>query len=195
VEKKELLGLRKKVKAKKPNFIRQDAHKKAEISKKWRRPKGIQSKMRLKKKGYRRSPSKGYRSPALIRGLHASGLVLVRIASKKELENVDPKIEGVVINAAVGFKKRTELVKYAKEKGITILNIKNIDEYLKKIDEKLKNKKEEKEKKKEKKEKKEKEKKAAKPKKEEKLAEKLTEEEQKDQEKKEKDKLLTKKEG
>lgn len=194
MEKKELLGLRKKMKAKKPKFIRQDAHKKGEISNKWRRPKGIQSKMRLKTKGYRRSPSKGYRSPVLVRGLHRTGVVPVRISSRKDLDKIGSD-EGVIINATVGLKKKIELVKYAKEKGIMALNIKDIDKYLEKVDEKLKKKKEKKEKKKETKEKKEKKEKAAKPKEEEKLAEKLTEEEQKDQEKKEKDKLLIKKEG
>ena len=58
MEKKDLLEFRKKIKAKKPNFIRQDAHKKGEIKKKWRRPKGLQSKMRLHKRGYRKSPSR-----------------------------------------------------------------------------------------------------------------------------------------
>ena len=194
MEKKELLGLRKKMKAKKPRFIRQDAHKKGEISNKWRRPKGIQSKMRLKTRGYRRSPSKGYRSPILVRGLHRTGVVPVRIASKKDLDKIGLD-EGAVINTSVGLKKRLELVKYAKEKGIIILNIKDVDKYLKDADEKLKIKKEKKNKKKQEKEKKEKEKKAAKPKKEEKLSEKLSEEEQKEKKKKERDKLLTKKEG
>lgn len=188
MEKKDLLELRKKAKAKKPNFIRQDAHKKAEISKKWRRPKGFQSKMRLHKKGYRKSPSQGYRSPAVVRGLDKSGLVPTIISSKKELENIDVKKQGAIIAKAVGMKKRVELVNYAKEKGIIVLNIKDFDKFLAKVNEKLKEKKEEKKKEKE-------EKKEAKPKKKEALAEKLTEEEKKEKEKKERDKLLTKKEA
>lgn len=191
MEKKDLLELRKKAKAKKPNFIRQDAHKKAEISKKWRRPKGFQSKMRLHKKGYRKSPSQGYRSPSIVRGLDPSGFVPVMVSAKKDFEKLDVKKQGAIIAKAVGMKKRVELVNYAKEKGIIVLNIKDFDKFLAKVNEKLK---EEKEKRKEKKKEKE-EKKEAKPKKKEALAEKLTEEEKKEQEKKEQDKLLTKKEA
>ncbi len=191
MEKIELLKLRKRAKAKKPNFVRQDSHKKAEIKKRWRRSKGLQSKMRLHKKGYRKSPSKGYRSPAVVRGLHPSGLVPVVVSSKKELENIDTKNQGAIISKSVGMKKRIELVNYTKEKGITILNIKDIDKFLADVDKKMKEKKEKKEVKKKEKEKK----KEAKPKKEEKLAEKLTEEERKEQEKKKQDKLLTKKEA
>ena len=142
MEKTELLKLRKRAKAKKPNFIRQDAHKKAEISKKWRRPRGFQSKMRLHKRGYRKSPSQGYRSPAVVRGLDKSGLVPTIISSKKELENIDAKNQGAIIAKAVGLKKRVELVNYAKEKGITILNIKDFGKFLAKVEEKLKKKKE-----------------------------------------------------
>ena len=95
----DLLKIRKKMKAKKPNFIRQDAHKKAEISKKWRKARGLQSKMRLCKKGYRRSPSKGYRTPAAVRGLHESGVSAVVVYSKKDLEQI--KDEGAIIAASV----------------------------------------------------------------------------------------------
>ena len=189
MEKNKLLDIRKNMKARKPNFIRQDAHKKAEIKKKWRRPKGLQSKMRLHKKGYGKSPSQGYRTPSAVRGLDASGLVPIIVSSKKELENIDVKDQGAMISAKVGIKKRIELVNYAKEKGIVILNIKNVDKFLAKVDKKLKenkSKKDEREKKKEKK-------KETKPKKDEKLAEKLTEEEEKEQKKKEQDKILTKK--
>ena len=192
--KKELLKLRKIAKAKKPNFVRQDSHKKAEIKERWRRPRGLHSKMRLHKKGYRRTPSKGYRSPSIIRGLHPSGLAPIIVSSKKELENIDVQNHGAVIAKSIGMRKRIELVNYAKEKGIAILNIKDIDNFLAKADKKLKEKKEKREERKKEKVKKEK-KKEAKPKKEKKLAEKLTEEEEKEQKKKEQDKLLIKKEA
>ena len=46
-----LLELRRAMKRKKPDFIRQDSHKKAGLGAKWRKPKGIHSKMRKKHKG------------------------------------------------------------------------------------------------------------------------------------------------
>lgn len=194
MEKTELLKLRKKSKAKKPNFIRQDAHKKGEIKRKWRNPRGLQSKMRLHKKGYRKSPSQGYRSPSAVRGLHLSGLVPIVVSSKRDLENIDAKNQGIMVAKTVGMKKKIELVNYAKEKGIMILNIKDSAKFLADVEKKIKEKKEKKEARKKEKEKKEK-KKEIKPKKEEKLDEKLTDEEKKEQEKKEQDKLLTKKES
>ena len=46
MELKEELELRKKIKSKKPDFIRQDFHKKR-LKKKWKRPRGLHSKVRL----------------------------------------------------------------------------------------------------------------------------------------------------
>jgi len=192
MEKKDLLKLRKAIKTRKPNFVRQDSHKKAEIKERWRSSRGLQSKMRLHRKGYRKSPSKGYRSPAAVRGLHTSGLIPVNASSQKDLEIIDTKKEGAIIAKAVGIKKKISLVKYAKEKGIKILNIKDVDNFLAEIDKKLKDKKAKKE---ERKKEKEAKKKEGKEKKKEKLSEKLTEEEKKEQEKKEKDRLLTQKEA
>lgn len=188
---KELLQLREKIKKKKPDFIRQDAHKKVEIGYKWRRPKGIDSKMRLKLKGYRRSPSMGWGSPKKVKGLHKSGLKSIIIHSIKEIEKLNPTKEGIVIASDVGMKKRISLINKAKEKDIRILNIKNVQEYIENIAQKLKKRKKEREgakKRKEKVEKKKKEK--AKDKLEEKIK---SEEEKKEEEKKEKDKILTRK--
>lgn len=189
---KELLQLRKKIKEKKPDFIRQDAHKKAKIGYKWRRPKGIDSKMRLKLKGYRRSPSMGWGSPKKVRGLHKSGLKSVVIHSIKEIEKLNPTKEGIVIASGVGMKKRISFINKAKEKNIRILNIKNVQEYLENVAQKLKKRKK---KRKDIKKRGEKvEKKKGKEKAKDKLEDKIkTEEEKKEEEKKEKDKILTKK--
>ena len=40
----DLLKLRKRIKKKKPRFVRQDSHKKPKLKKKWKKPKGLQSK-------------------------------------------------------------------------------------------------------------------------------------------------------
>jgi large subunit ribosomal protein L32e len=195
---KELLALKKKMNQKRPAFIRQDSHKKAEIGPKWRKPRGMHSKIRLKKKGYRKMPNAGYRSPNVVRGMHMSGLTQVLITSLKDLENVSKESQGAIISSSFGIKKRIEALKLAKEKGITVLNIKNPDAYLKEAEENMKKKKEDK---KSKAEKKQKKKKAEKPK-EKKEAEEETkddlkamvsEEEKKIKEKKEKDKALIKK--
>ena len=193
MNKKELLELREEIKAKKPDFARQDYHKRPKLSKKWRKPKGLHSKMRKKLKGYRTSPSPGYGSPKSVNGLHASGLRLFLISSIKDLEKIDSSNEGIVLSSTLGLRKRIEIIKKALENKITILNYKNPKQFLKIVEERLKKEKEEKETKTKEKErkKKEKEKKGSEKKKE--KLEKLTEEEKKEEEKKEKDKLLTKK--
>ena len=71
---KTLLNIRKKIKSKKPFFFRQDAHKNLKLGDKWRKPKGLHSKMRLGFKGYRKSVSIGYGSPKITKNLHKSGL-------------------------------------------------------------------------------------------------------------------------
>ena len=189
-DKKELLGLRKKIKNKKPNFNRQDAHKRIKLDKRWRRPKGLQSKMRLKLSGYRKSISTGYGSPKEIKDFDKSGLKIKLISAINALNDINPKEEGIIIASNVGFKKRKEIIKKAKEKEITILNVKDIETWIKVSEEKLEKKKE---KRKQKLDKRTEKKKELEKKKEEKLAEKLTEEEKKKKEKEEKDKILTKK--
>jgi large subunit ribosomal protein L32e len=193
--KKELLKIKKTAKPRKPKFIRQDAHKKARLRVCWRKPKGIQSKMRLKKKGYRKSISVGYGAPAEMRGLTKEGLLPVTASNLTELSKIEEG-QAAVIPANVGQRKKIEMLKKAQALGIKILNIKNVDEYLKSASEKIRKKKEEKEKvAKEKEKKKEEKKKKAEEKKKEGIAEKLTEEERKEKEKKEREKILTKKES
>lgn len=179
-----LLELRKKIKNKKPFFLRQDAHKKPKLGIKWRKPKGIHSKMREKRKGYRRIVSKGYGAPKNVRGLDKSGLKPIKVSSIKDILKINKETEGAIISKNLGQRKKIVVINKLKESGIKVLNI-DIEKYLKKVEESL----QEKKKKTEVKEKKKK----AEAKEEKKLAEKIqTEEEKKQAEKKEKDKLLTK---
>ena len=177
-----MIEVRKQIKAKKPNFIRQDAHKKDKLKAKWRKPKGLQSKMRLHKKGYSRSPSQGWRSPKTVRGLDASGLEVVHVARLQDLQNVT-KDQGIIIQSTVGAKNKIALLKAAQEKNIRVLNLKP-EEYIKLHEEKYKERQEKSKTKKKAKVVKAKEKKTVKKKD---LDEELTEEERKMQEKKERD--------
>jgi large subunit ribosomal protein L32e len=195
---KSLLELRKKIKAKKPNFIREDAHKKPRVRPNWRLPKGMHSKIRHKKKGHQKMPRPGYGSPVSVRGLHKSGLEPILLVSLKGLDTINKSTQGVIIASSMGDRKRVEALKIAAKKGIRVLNIKNSEEYIKGVEEKRKQLKEEKKQKIESEEKKS-EKKVAKEtkdiKKEDKegLKDVLNEEEKKMQEKKDMDKALIKK--
>ncbi|HJN56632.1 MAG: 50S ribosomal protein L32e [Candidatus Woesearchaeota archaeon] len=196
---KELLQIRKRIKSKKPDFLRQDHHKKSRLKKKWRRPKGLQSKVRLKLHGRLRKVSSGYRSPRETRCLHKNGLNQKIVRSAGDLESLDSKKDGIVISSALGDKKRIVIIKKAKSSGFDILNIRNPDEFVKKIEDNIQAKKKSKQEKKKKAEEKKqkqladkvKEKKAEKSKDD---KSKTDEKGEKDAKKKEKEKILTQRE-
>lgn len=192
---KELLDIRKKIKSKKPCFVMQDSHKLGRLHQRWRKPRGLHSKIRRHKKGYKKRVTIGYGSPNAVRGFHKDGLRPIVVCSIKDLDNIDIKSEGVMISSVTGTKKRVEIVKISREKGITVLNIKDIEQYLRNVEDDLKKRKDIKSKKQEEKTKKKKEiEKKVQDQKKEELSEKISEEERKEEEKKNKDKLLTKKE-
>ena len=138
----ELLEIRKALKEKKPEFIRQDNPKRMKLNDKWRKPKGIHSKIRHKFKGRRKMPSPGYKSPRKVKGLHSSGLKMVRIFSAGDIAKIRKELEGAVISKSVGIKKKLGILKKAKELDVKILNI-NVDEQIKKIEDFINSKKKE----------------------------------------------------
>ncbi|RMF05957.1 hypothetical protein D6764_03510 [Candidatus Woesearchaeota archaeon] len=179
---------------KKPEFRRQDSHKKARLSPSWRRPRGLQSKMRLKKKGYPVSPSTGYKSSKSERG-KVRGLVPVKVERIEDLKGIDSKTHCVEFSGRIGKKRKLELLKAALEMKLTIINVRQPEELLKKIEGELSAKKKEKEEKAKKKEKaKEELKKKAEEKEKKEKEEAQDDEEKKLKEKKELDKVLTTKE-
>jgi len=110
------IGRRVKIK-----FFRQDLNKTRRLKKVWRKPKGLHSKLRLNKKGHERTPSQGYRLPRKLRGK-----VIKLVRNFNDLENV----KKILIASTVGLKKKVEIVKVAKEKGIEIINVKEVDKFL-----------------------------------------------------------------
>lgn len=174
------------IRKKKPTFTRQSITKKIRLSSSWRRPKGLQSKLRLRKKGHKQSPSPGWGSPKETRYL-VEGVLPVTVHSIQDLKQVE-KGKGVVVSSTLGQRQKNELVRHAKEKSITIINL-DADAYLKKVEQDLAKRKKKVKKVKLVEEPKKKEKKAEK-----KEEGKQSEEERKKKEKEEQDKVLTKKE-
>ncbi len=123
-KKARLLRVRARIKHKKPRFLRQEwwRYPKFKNDPKWRRPKGIDSKMRLKKKGKPRSPSIGWSSPRLVRGLHPSGYEEVLVHNVAEVEVVNPERQAIRIARTVGSRKREMILARARELGIKVLN-------------------------------------------------------------------------
>ena len=113
-----------KLRRSKPTFLRYLSWRfwKFERREYWRKPKGIDNKMRMQLKGYPPIVKSGYGSPAELRGLHPSGLTPVVVSSIKDLEGLDPESHIVYIASTVGLRKRLELVRAAREKGFRIAN-------------------------------------------------------------------------
>ena len=105
-----------------PAFKRQEWFRYSKLGEKWRKPKGIHSKMKRQLK--RRPPmvDVGFRGPVAARDLHPSGFEEVLVYNVDGLEGIDPKKQAVRIGGTVGTKKRMAIEDRADELGIRVLN-------------------------------------------------------------------------
>jgi large subunit ribosomal protein L32e len=117
-----LLKVRKKQKAKKPNFIQTDQHKKKRLKNYWRRPRGLHNKKRRYILGKGEMARVGYGSPAAVKGLHPSGFRDVLMSRVQDLDEIDPGTQAVRIARTVGQRKRMEIINKARSLGLKILN-------------------------------------------------------------------------
>lgn len=108
-------------------FVRQESTRHSRVGKnrkklqKWRRPKGRDSKMRLKMKSHPRTVKVGYKSPKKESGK-------INKQTPKLIYNLNDLAKlsknQIAILAKVGAKKKLEIIKHAEEKKIKILNVK-----------------------------------------------------------------------
>lgn len=105
----------------KPKFLRQGQYLKR-VGEKWRKPRGIHSKLRQKKKGKGSLPNVGYMAPKNLRGLHPSGYRERLVENVNYLSLIDPKKEAVRISSKVGERKRKEIINKAKKLKLKVLN-------------------------------------------------------------------------
>lgn len=117
-----LLRIRRTVSRRRPKFVRQESWRYVRVKENWRRPRGIDSKMRLKLKSRPALVSIGYGSPRKVRGLHPSGKREVLVHNVEELERINPEVEVARIAHTVGLRKRIQILEKAKDLGITVLN-------------------------------------------------------------------------
>jgi large subunit ribosomal protein L32e len=106
----------------KPQFNRQDYHKKKRIPTSWRKPRGNLSKQRRGIKGKGDTVEAGFRSPTAARGLHPSGFEEVRVHNTDDLEGVDPDTQAVRIASGVGGRKRERIEDVCEDREIRVLN-------------------------------------------------------------------------
>lgn len=119
---KRLLRERNNMRKSRPKFRRQESWRFKRVKSSWRRPTGIDNKMRHHKRGWPKIVRIGYRGPKAVRGLTSNGKeeVLVHNISELELVNKDTQIARIA--STVGVKKKINIANKADEVGIKIIN-------------------------------------------------------------------------
>ena len=121
-EVKAMLVKRAEVSGRRPEFLRQEWFRYAKLGKKWRKPRGMHSKMRRHYKYRPTIVSIGFRGPALVRGLASSGFQEVLVYNPSNLDVIDPKTQAAKIGGTVGGKKRATIIEKADQLKIRVLN-------------------------------------------------------------------------
>jgi large subunit ribosomal protein L32e len=129
IQKKPLLSrkelkLRARAKNKKPKFVRAESWKYDRFSVSWRRPRGLDNKIRRKIKGWPAGVSIGYKGPKVARFLHPSGYREVLVYNVQDISTIDSSTQAARISHTVGKRKRTLIIVEAKKLNVKILNVK-----------------------------------------------------------------------
>lgn len=119
---KAALELRNAKNGARPAFKRQEWFRYQRLGEKWRKPKGIHSKMRRHLSYRPPVVSIGFRGPKAVRDFHPSGFQEVMVYNASQVEKVDPKVQAIRIGGTVGGKKRMAITEKADELGIRVLN-------------------------------------------------------------------------
>lgn len=122
LEPRAALALRDQLRARLPRFRRQESWRYSRVHFSWRKPKGIDSKMRLQVRGWPPLVNIGYRGPKVARGLHPSRYRERLVRNLHDLKAVDPAAEAARFAHALGGRARAQLLAVAKARGIRVLN-------------------------------------------------------------------------
>lgn len=128
IDARKALNLRRRAKSSKPSFDRPESWRYVRLKKNWRRPRGLDHKMRRKKKGWPATVSTGYRGPKIARYLHPSGYREVLVYTVEALGDIDPKTHAIRIGHTVGGRKRVRIITEARRRDFRILNARRVKE-------------------------------------------------------------------
>jgi len=119
---KALVAKRKEISKNRPAFVRQESWRYVRIHPEWRKPKGVDNKVRRQDKGWPALVRVGYRGPVAARGLHPSGHYDVLVYRAKDLDALVPGRDVARIGGTVGAKKRDTILERANELGLRVVN-------------------------------------------------------------------------
>jgi large subunit ribosomal protein L32e len=109
----------------KPKFLRVDSHKYSKLGRRrkkkqvYRKPKGIDNKIRLNRAGRLRKVKPGFRTSKKTRGL-INGKIPVLVHNVNDLKNL--KKDNIGIIARIGEKKKIEIAEHAEKENIEFHN-------------------------------------------------------------------------
>jgi len=121
-EKRRLLRVRKKLSQSRPKFYAFESWRYIKIKLRWRKPRGIDNKMRTNEKGWPKVANIGWGGPSAVRGLHPTGKEEVLVQNANDLKAVDKENQVARIGGTVGGRKRAQILEEAEKLGVKILN-------------------------------------------------------------------------
>lgn len=121
-EQKRLMNIKKRRKLVRPLFLQYEAWRYKKLKVKWRRPKGIDNKMRQNRKGWPKSVNVGWRAPKAVRYFHPSGKEEVMVNNAGDLTLIDPEKQVGRISGNIGGRKRVQILEEAERLNVKILN-------------------------------------------------------------------------
>lgn len=121
-----LIRVRKNKQRTNPSFRTTNSWRYKRVDERWRRPKGIDNKLKESKRGWPAVVKIGYRTPRMLRGMHTDGKDNVReeylVSNLSDLELVLPHKHVVRIANTIGRRKKEEILQQARSWGLTIIN-------------------------------------------------------------------------
>ena len=121
-DKKRLLKVRRQISKRRPAFEAFESWRYKRVKPRWRRPRGIDNKMRTNEKGWPRSADIGWGGPSIVKVLHSSGLKEVIVFNAEDIKTLNVKEQVARIGRTVGKKKRELILEEANKLGIKVLN-------------------------------------------------------------------------
>ena len=110
---KEKLKIREEISSSRPKFIRPESWRYKRLQTNWRKQKS---------RGRPGLVKVGYGTPKIAYGLHPSGYTDNLVHNAGDLDNLNPKEDGIRFGHSVGAKKRREIMKIAIEKKFKVFN-------------------------------------------------------------------------